>query len=342
MNYFRCTVGGSGNKWKLTVTCNAVFAGLPISCTDGVTTQTKTCPASSPYVVKFDIPNAGNWTVSAVYDERTHSVTVEIVNSAILNYSPKGSTATPTDDIQTWLNCAGIWDKSYTTITQVLGDSTTLLALISNENAVDYMARSTTWASSVAADSSAMTYIGANAYCADSLLDNSTWATAIINSTYFENVLTTKVPTMTSSTTPSGTVSGTASESAYPPYKAFDGSTAIADRYACSSSGTTVTAYLRYDFTEAVCVKKYTYFPYTSQGTYRTTKLVLAGSNDGSTWEDIDTNTVYLTTEQEYSYGVPNNKKYYSKYRLTITANCSSSTKCAQVYELQFYGRTQG
>jgi hypothetical protein len=59
---------------------------------------------------------------------------------------PDGRTVLPTDDIQIWLHCANIWDKNYTTLAEVLADSTTLSALISSNNAVDYLVRSTTWA----------------------------------------------------------------------------------------------------------------------------------------------------------------------------------------------------
>ena len=59
---------------------------------------------------------------------------------------PDGRTVTPTDDIQIWLNCADIWDKTYTTLAEVLADTDTLSALIASSNAVDYMVRSTTWA----------------------------------------------------------------------------------------------------------------------------------------------------------------------------------------------------
>lgn len=62
---------------------------------------------------------------------------------------PDGATVLPTDDIQIWLHCANIWDKTYTTLAEVLADTTTLAALIASENAVDYMVRSTTWAVSM-------------------------------------------------------------------------------------------------------------------------------------------------------------------------------------------------
>ena len=63
---------------------------------------------------------------------------------------PDGATVLPTDDIQIWLHCANIWDKTYTTLAEVLADTTTLLALINSNNAVDYMVRSITWAGNLA------------------------------------------------------------------------------------------------------------------------------------------------------------------------------------------------
>ena len=59
---------------------------------------------------------------------------------------PDGRTVTPTDDIQIWLHCANIWDKTYTTLYEVLNDTATLSALMASDNAVDYLVRSTSWA----------------------------------------------------------------------------------------------------------------------------------------------------------------------------------------------------
>ena len=59
---------------------------------------------------------------------------------------PDGATVLPTDDIQILLNCADIWDKSYTALNELLADADTLLAVINSENAVNYLVRSTTWA----------------------------------------------------------------------------------------------------------------------------------------------------------------------------------------------------
>ncbi len=86
MAYFHCLIGGgsSGGGYELTVTCDAAFAGTTITCTDGVTTLTKTCPSASPYEVVFEIPNGGEWTISGVVGGRTVSTGVNIPTSAEL------------------------------------------------------------------------------------------------------------------------------------------------------------------------------------------------------------------------------------------------------------------
>ena len=86
MAYFHCLIGGgsSGGGYELTVTCDADFAGTTITCTDGVTTLTQTCPSSSPYEVVFEIPNGGDWMISGVVSGHTVSTGVSIPTSAEL------------------------------------------------------------------------------------------------------------------------------------------------------------------------------------------------------------------------------------------------------------------
>lgn len=229
MAYFECIIGGGGggeSDVNLIVTCSPNFAGKTITCTNGTDTYTQTCPSTSPYTVTFENIAKGTWTVSGVISGQTFSQSVTIADyTAQLNDVPEGSTITPVNDIQIWLHCANIWDKSYTTLNEVLADNTTLLALISSNNAVDYMVRSTSWASSVCSNQTAMGLIGNNNYCANELLANSTWLTAIANSSYIESVCNVKIPTMTSNTTPSGTASATSvfPEGNWAAYKALDG-----------------------------------------------------------------------------------------------------------------------
>ena len=131
------------------------FRGLNISCTKGQTTITKTAPMDGNAVV-FYVNEKGTWTVSAEIGATSYTDTVDVSSFGVTypaqlvtssSQTPEGATVEPTDDIQTWLACANITDKSYTTLEEVLADRATFETLIADSNACDYMARSTTWAS---------------------------------------------------------------------------------------------------------------------------------------------------------------------------------------------------
>lgn len=338
MNYFKCDIGGGGRTLKLTVTCDADFARKTITFTDGTTIITKTCPATSPYQVVFNVPNGGTWTVSGVVNGTTYSQSVVIPSTASLHVIPVGSTVTPVNDIQTWLHCADIWDKNYTTISQVLADTTTLLALISSNNAADYMARSTSWASTVCANQTAMGYIGNNDYCARELLANNTWLTAICNSTYFESVLKIKVPTMTSDTAPSGQVTYSTPFSyggqVFYGWLAFTDAAVGGYTWKAFVSVQGTSSYLQYKFPTKVQVNKL--FNKRSTNTNWCNypiKFKLQGSNDGTNWTDI-------TGELEMSVGVSaettkiiSNNTKYQYYRIQ-----STNTNVFDIARLQLWG----
>ena len=139
---------------------NPVLSGFTATITvtfpaDSTCTCTKSGETQTAYVSPhtFYVHSAGTYTITATDGVHTKSDTVTITTdgqteSVTLTYVPDGSTVLPTDDIQTWLNCADIYDKtSYTTLSDILNDSTTLSALIADNNAVDYMVRSKSWAS---------------------------------------------------------------------------------------------------------------------------------------------------------------------------------------------------
>ena len=129
----------------LTVTCSDEFIGETLTCTNGTKSITKIVPSSMNVV--FNLSPAGTWVLSNSLTPVTSSYVVDNIEyNAILSNVPDGKTVTPTDDIQIWLHCADIWDKNYTTLSEVLNDNDTLLALITSDNAVDYMVRSTSWA----------------------------------------------------------------------------------------------------------------------------------------------------------------------------------------------------
>ena len=375
------------------------------------------------------------------------NIQTEGVYTLDLNIIPDGATVTPVNDIQTWLHCAGIYNKSYTTLDEVLGDSSTLLALISDNNAADYMARSTDWVGNVAlipkmtsntqpsgtasatntyssgypayyafddnpttfvlstqaatapwevvytfanpiklptnsltidyriyfqyaasginatidifnddtnswetlktlgagasqgtdwvgpdtitgltgtyskiryrisainnvysqvlyslqvytaggitGNQLAMQYIGNNNYCSNALLSNVTWGEGIANSAYFESVLNTKVPTMTSNTAPAGECFSGNTDSAGA-YNAFDNNdaTQALGAYAYNSTG---IGYVGYDFGKPVLVKRADFIPvYMGPGGYGEATLYsynrnvsFEGSNDKTNWTSL-------------------------------------------------------
>lgn len=337
MAYFHCLIGGgsSGGGYELTVTCDAGFAGTTITATDGVTTLTQTCPSASPYEVVFAIPNGGEWTISGIVSGQTYSTAIDIPDSLELSSVPEGSTVLPTDDIQTWLECAGIRDKSYTTLNEVLSDSTTLLALMSNNNAVDYLVRSTTWASGITADSTAMTDIGANNYCANTLLSDSTWLDAIANSTYIDSVLNVKVPTMTSNTTPKGEAY---CNSAYGTLQAFY----VFDRNietGWHGAQNIANAYVAYIYEEKQIIKA---FSLRIHGTFGGTKnITIFGANTG----DPDVTVLYtaqINVVANVDYELVDtfsNDTAFDYYGIRFTEVMFNGSIYMALHELQFYGR---
>lgn len=330
-NMFKSTLAssGGGDGADLIVTCAPNFAGSVITCTDGSAyTKTQTCPSSSPYEVTFESIPTGTYTISGVVSGRTFSTTKTILDfDASLTDIPDGSTVTPTDDIQIWLHCADIWDKNYTTISQVLADSSTLQALIASNNAVDYMTRSATWASSVVSDSSAMTYIGLNDYCSDALLADSTWLTAICGSTYFESILNVKNPTMTSDTTPSGRCFGSSLYSTnYKYWYAFDNNASKAWYPSYASGGSQAGQYCGYKFTSQTKAH-YIKLKYKSRSSDSVIKF--QGSNDGSTYIDLREITVSNTggTDSYFdgSWTITNDNAY-EYYRVYIVSGTGGTS----------------
>lgn len=331
MAYFECMVGGAGGGATITVTYNSSFYNKTMTCSNGTKTYTKTTTSSGS--TEFSVSDEGTWTITC----NGVSVSLDVTLNYATQMKPTGSTATPVNDIQTWLKCGGIFNKTYTTINQVLADTTTLLALISDNNAVDYMVRSTTWANSVCANATAMTDIGANDYCADTLLSDATWASAIANSTYFESVLNVKVPTMTSNTTPSGVAfSSTLEQSSA--YYAFNTSTSGA----LTSRNATGLAYVGYKFPSAVkpSIVKITLVP---QGGTSLTSITfnIDKSADNSTWETVSTYVAEgVNSSSVLNYVIPidtvDSNMYY---RVSSDTKWFTAGTINKGLRLQFYGR---
>lgn len=323
------TISLDYNTQTANVTISGAITALSATSSDtGIATVSGT---SSPITITAVATGSATISVQAASSsnyEASNTVTITVSVALV----PTGSTVTPTDDIQTWLHCANIWDKSYTTINEVLADSTTLLALISSNNAADYMKRSTTWASTVTANSTAMTDIGANNYCADALLDDSAWSTAICNSTYFENVLTSKVPTMTSNTAPQGKVTFYPDErtGSFDGYMAFDGNTST--MWCTYNNNSVSNAYIQYEFPSALkCYKAvFSFMNQIASCSYK-----MQASKDGTNYTDV-TDSYSSTSGGSY---ILRNVDTYKYYRLYITSQTTTQGATGRVNKLQFYGR---
>ena len=265
--------------------------------------------------------------------------------TVIFGDTPDGATVTPTDDVQTWLHCADIWDKSYTTVSEVIADTTSLNVLIANENANNYLVRSTSFATDLCSNETAMTYIGLNDYCANKLLADSTWCTAICNAKdssgkdLFEKVLNVKVPAMISNTSPSGEVTcGSEWSSDYSGLNVFNASQD--DNWMCKDNVISDDAWVGYRFTKNVCVKK-VYVKNCTIDLYKTDKFTVYGSKTEE-WNGVKLGEFNIdnVTGQERTVNLDNNDDEYLYYRIYINPLLSTNNymRCG-LNTVQFYGR---
>lgn len=331
--------GGSGGLLPHIVITSEAENTITVTTPSG-STITPTSTVSG--VWECDVDEYGIYTIDATYsghdaEETVNVDTVKVYPVEIhVTTVPDGKTVTPTDDISMWLACGQISDVSYTTLSQVLADAETYERLLSDSNACDYMARSTTWASTICADADAMMRLGKYDYACDALLADSTWASAISSSTYFEYVLDVKVPTMTSNTTPSGTVSRTTVlTTSTEGYKAFDGNT----QTGWLANGST-NERLSYCFTSPQVINKVSIsnFAYDGNTKLRIKNFKIECRNGSDAWQTLYTGVFsgsYTGDIQTYSF---ENATPYEECSILVVDTETSDTKVG-INNVQFYGR---
>lgn len=304
--------------------------GATVSCaTTGQETQYAT---TSPYT--FTVNASGTYTITGTRSGITETQTVVITTSGqtesvTLSILPNGSTVTPTDDVQILLNCADIWDKtSYTTISELIADDTSLLKVLTSDNAIDYLVRSTTFASAITADADAMSMIGSYDYCADTLLSDSTWASAILGSTYKDSVINTTNPTMTGYTTPSGTASASSEydTTTYQAWKAFDNNTSTQWHSAVQGDG-----WVQYQFPFPVTVVKAEYYVSSAP-----TSIMFKASADGfvSDVHEVTESLTNISAQTLTDVLFSKNVGKYDYYRMALANN-----SYVMASKIKFYGR---
>jgi hypothetical protein len=310
-------------------------ADATVTCSKGSEEYTAT---GSPYT--FTVHESGDWVIEGTRSGITETQTVTITTngqseSVTLTILPDGSTVTPTDSIPTLLHCADIWDKSYTSIGEVLDDNDSLLKILTTDNSIDYLVRSTTYASSVTADSDAMSMIGSYDYASDTLLGDSTWAMAIANSTYKDSVINASVPKMTSNNTPSGVASAsTIYGSGYEAYRAFDDNTSTF----WSAAASDTNKWVKYDFGKTVKICLAQIRPSYSSGNLWLQEYKLQGTSDDSDWSDSDMFAETLSNvSTDKTVAFPMKSGRY--FRLLAISSYAGNV---HIDTLKFYGRQNG
>lgn len=317
--------------------CLAVIttdAGCTVTISKGGTTINATEVSSGVYEASFD--EYGTWTVNNVTLGYSRTFTVDAVKIYNLSFIPDGRTITPVNDVQTLLHCAGIFDKGYTVLSQLIADTTSLYAVITDNNAIDYLVRSTAFVSGICGDSNAMTYIGSDNYASDTLLDDVTWCTAIANSAYVESVLNVKTPDMTSNTAPSGVCSAYGGFSNADAWKAFDGNTSTNTSF--GTSGVT-NSYIAYKFATAVKCKACKILINGTSGVSRLIKIQSSNDDFVNISEIGSITNNFNNTAQSITIPLTETETKLS-YRMFMQDSVYTSGVLGLVpLEIQFYGR---
>jgi hypothetical protein len=161
-------------------------------------------------------------------------------------------------------------------------------------------------------------------------IDGTRLASSIRNSTFTPPTTLGAVATatMTSNTTPSGIAAASAAQS--PAWQAFDKN--ITTFWQTPSSGQ--TGWLSYQFPTGKIIKKYG-FNSVATTTINPKTWTFEGSNNGSTWTVLDTQTNFPTQANTfYSFDISSNTTSYTYYRINITATTGGASGIA-LYEFE-------
>jgi hypothetical protein len=123
------------------------------------------------------------------------------------------------------------------------------------------------------------------------------------------------IPQMSSNTTPSGAAAASSAQGGQPAWFAFDRNTGTT-----WTSATQNTGWLSYQFPTGRIIKRYGFFSH-SNNVNNLRTWTFEGSNNGSTWVVLDTQTNFVTgVSTFYSFDISANTTSYTYYRINITA----------------------
>lgn len=186
-------VSATAKLWAtLTVnTTEDTLFGKTVTATNEVKTVSGTFSDSGSATLQ--IPWIGLTTVTSTDGTDTADDTVDVTAymatySTQITFIPDGETVTPIDDVSILLKCAGIKDKNYTTMEEVLADDEVMSDITMDENSMKYLARSTGFADDVCANETFMTFLGQSTYVDDTVLNSDLWYQKCLDSQYYQLV----------------------------------------------------------------------------------------------------------------------------------------------------------
>ena len=138
---------------------------------------------------KYGTVNKEDGTIVGITTGKGYEILLKDIygGETVAESVPDGAIVNPVNDITTWLKTGEISNQySYTTIEQVIADSTCIESLMNNENAMKYLARSTEFANAICASETAITYLGQSAYVDDTVLNSDLWISKISSSSYWD------------------------------------------------------------------------------------------------------------------------------------------------------------
>jgi len=136
------------------------------------------------------------------------------------------------------------------------------------------------------------------------------------------NLALMSIPQMSSNTTPSGAAAASSAAGGTAAWNAFDRNTGTIWN---TPSGTN-TGWLSYQFPTGKIIKRYGFFS-DSNNAKNPRTWTFEGSNNGSTWVTIDTQTNFITgVSTFYSFDISANTTSYTYYRINVTATQGGST----------------
>jgi len=284
----------------------------------------------------------------------------------LLDYVPDGKTALPVGDVILLQRCASCYSTfAFTTLDDILGDTTCVAAICASNNAIDYIIRSfNAFSAKMFANSYFRAGIKANTYANYAMAIDITWASYINNLAYdVRRSVWNAIPAF--AVYPSGTINsctmsdgGTAhSSSAFINNNVslvFDGSFvySVIHSTQLDASNPSASNYIEYDYPYSVCLKRLLFD--TGYGVSRSPVVslyyYLEGSNDGLTWVSLKIRNMSMAIEDSCGglnkgnvnniFDLSDNVLSFSKYRIRMSSgNYYNSDYWWQTAgELQFEG----